>query len=159
MVDHMADRAHPAVPKIAPPNELDYYNALIAGLARVAAQIGRGTLADKAKRTTRAMDKLFAGDSMDTSGKGLLDFLAADASILDEVVALYGFRLVPTGSVESDDMSVIADLMALAAKHTAAIRDGRRDHKETIEIANMARMVVATYSAIIEQADDLRLGR
>lgn len=118
----MAELFQSVVPNTAPLTEAEFHSALCAGLARVAANIGRGNLADKTGRTTRSLDKLFSGSSGDTSGKGLLDFLKAD----------------PT---------------ALTAEHTQALRDGRRDHRETIRIADKARPVVAKYQGIIAEAD------
>lgn len=155
----MAETFNLVVPKSGPPSELQYHEALIAGLARAAANVGRGNLADKSNRTTRALDKLFSGASADTSGKGLLDFLCADPTALDEVLALYGFQLAPVQASPAIDFEIIADAAALTAEHTDAMRDGRRCHRETIRIADKARPVVARYSAIIAEADELRGAR
>lgn len=144
------------VPKPAGPSELQYHDALVLGLARSAANVGRGNLADRSKRTTRALDKLFSGACADTSGKGLLDFLLADPSALDEVLGLYGYQLAPTNCAPALDFEIIADTAALTAAHTEAMRDGIRKHRETIKIADCARPVVAQYSAIIAEADRLR---
>lgn len=153
----MAELFNPVVPNNASVGELQYHQALVAGLARVAGHLGRGNLADKSNRTTRALDKLFSGAVSDTSGKGLLDFLKADPSALDEVLALYGFQLAPIGRDSVLDFEIIADTAALAAEHTEAMRDGRRDHRETIAIADKARPVVARYQGIIAEADALRV--
>lgn len=146
----------PVVPNRRGPSELQYHEALVAGLARAAANTGRGNLADKSGRTTRALDKLFSGSCADTSGKGLLDFLLADPSALDEVLALYGYGLHRLGSAGAEDFAAIADSAALAAEHTQAMRDGARDHRETLRIAEKARPVVAAYSGIIAEADRIR---
>lgn len=147
---------HPVVPNKAPISEQQYHGMLIAGLSRVSASVGRGTLADQSGRTTRALDKLFSGASGDTTGKGLLDFLRADPSALDEVLALYGFQLTPIGFDAALDFEIIADTAGLLGEHTEAMRDGRRDHRETIRIADKARPVVQRFSAIIAEADRLR---
>lgn len=148
--------ANPVVPNSRPVSEQQYRGMLIAGLARVSAIHGRGTLADKSNRSTRALDKLFSGASGDTTGKGLLDFLKADPTALDEVLALYGFQLAPLGFDAVQDFAIIADTAALTAEHTEAMRDGRRDHRETIRIADKARPVIARYAGIIAEADKLR---
>jgi hypothetical protein len=155
----MADTLNLVVRANSNPTELQYHEALIAGLARAAVAIGRGNLADKSNRTTRALDKLFSGSSADTSGKGLLDFLLADPTALDEVLALYGHQLAPLDPSRAIDFEIIADAAALTAEHTDAMRDGRRDHNETIRIADKARPVVQRYSAIIAEADELRVRR
>ncbi|MCQ8205481.1 hypothetical protein NP569_24640, partial [Vibrio parahaemolyticus] len=90
---------------------------------------------DRSNRTTRALDKLFSGACADTSGKGLLDFLLADPSALDEVLRLYGYQLAPKGHAPAVDFEIIADTAALAAEHTEAMRDGVRQHRETLRIA------------------------
>lgn len=152
----MSDALNLVVPKNAAPSPLGFHEALVAGLARTAAKIGRGNLADKSQRTTKALDKLFSGDSMDTSGKGLLDFLLADATALDEVLALYGYGLHRIAAGDCQDHGTIADTAALQAAHTEALRDGKRDHRETIVIADKARPVVSALHSIIAEADRLR---
>lgn len=144
------------VPKQQPPSELQYHERLVAGLARCAVEIGRGNLADKSNRTTRALDKLFSGSSADTTGKGLLDFLCAHPQALDEVMALYGYRAVPIQTAPAADFGLIADTAALQAEHTEAMRDGHRCHRDTMRIADKARPVVAQYSSIIAEADKAR---
>lgn len=146
------------VPKVESVSPLRFHAALIAGLARAAARIGRGNLADKSDRTPKALGKLFSGDSMDTSGKGLLDFLLADPTALDEVLALYGFGIhrLPSDGTGKGDQETIADVIALAATHSEAMRDGRRDHNDTQKIASMARPVVQHYCGIIAEADSAK---
>lgn len=147
------------VPVRSGPSELQYHQALVSGLARVAAKTGRGNLADRSHRTTRALDKLFSGACADTSGKGLLDFLCADPTALDEVLALYGLKLSPVEAEAGQDFTTIADSAALLATFTDAMRDGRRDHRETIAIAEKARGVVPHLTAIIAEADAFRGAR
>lgn len=151
----MAELFQSVVPKASPLTEAEFYSALCAGLARVAASIGRGNLADKSGRTTRALDKVFAGSI--PNGKGLMDFLLADPTALDEILARYGYQLAPLGRETVLDFEIIADAAALTAEHTEALRDGRRDHRETIAIADKARPVVARYQGIIAEADALRV--
>lgn len=147
----MAELFSGVVPKPTALTEAEFHSALCAGLARVAASIGRGNLADKSGRTTRALDKVFAGSI--PNGKGLFDFLLADPTALDELLARYGYQLAPLGREAVLDFEIIADAAALTAEHTQAMRDGRRDHRETIRIADKARPVVAKYQGIIAEAD------
>ena len=155
----MPDRLNVVLPKRRAISEEDYHDALVAGLARVANQIGRGNLADKSCRTPRALANLFT-EGKDTSGKGLIDFLIADASALDEVLGLYGYGLhkLPTGEA-GDDHALIADTAKLASVHSEAMRDGRRDHHDTLRIAEAARPVVAACCGIIAEADRFRRPR
>lgn len=155
----MTDDLNLVVPVRNAPTEVQYHQALVSGLARVAGKTGRGNLADKSNRTTRALDKLFSGACADTSGKGLLDFLMADHTALDEVLALYGAKLAPLDADPGADFATIADSAALIATFTDALRDGRRDHRETIAIADKARSVVPHLTAIIAEADHFRGAR
>jgi hypothetical protein len=153
----MAELFSGVVPKPTALTEAAFHSALCAGLARVAANVGRGNLADKSGRTTRALDKVFAGSI--PNGKGLLDFLLADPTALDELLARYGFQLAPLGREAVLDFEIIADAAALTAEHTEALRDGRRDHRETIRIADKARAVVSKYQGIIAEADRIKGAR
>jgi len=152
----MADDLNLVVPKPRNFTELQYHAALVAGLARVAGKIGRGNLADKSGRTTRSLDKLFSGGNTDVHGFGLLQFLSADPSALDEVLALCGYGLHPLNMSAGDDFDTVANTAEVLSKMTDAMRDGSRDHRETIEIANKARPVVASLHSIIGEADKLR---
>jgi hypothetical protein len=153
----MASSFNLVVPKVDAPSPLSFHQALVAGLARVAVKTGRGNLADKSQRTTKALDKLFSGDSMDTSGKGLLDFLLADPTALDEVLALYGYQLARKGSVPSEDMALASDTAALVQEHMDGIRDGTTgQHQKIIRIADKARPVIAGYAGFVAQADRIR---
>jgi len=144
------------VPKRDAISPLRFHAALVAGLARVAANIGRGNLADKSERTPKALGKLFSGDSMDTDGRGLLNFLLADPTALDEVLSLYGFGLHRLKGEGGDDFATVADISSVQAELTEALRDGKRDHRETLRIADKARPAVARLHSIIAEADALK---
>lgn len=150
----MAD--HTVLRKISAPDELRFRDALIAGLSRVAAQMGRGTLADQAGRTTRSLDMLFEGASKLPSGKGLLDFLLADETSLDELLALYGVKLCPLGTQRATDMSTLAEMAGVLARFADAISDGVRDHRETLMLAGVLRPLLPKLTAIVSEADELR---
>ena len=150
----MSELFNTVVPKQHPLTESEFHSLLVAGMARVAANIGRGNLADRMGRTTRALDKVFAGSTPDA--KAIFDALAVCPTILDELLGRYGYRIAPLKSDTAIDFEIIADTSALIAEHTEAMRDGVRDHRETFRIADKARPVVAKYSAIIHEADTRR---
>lgn len=150
----MQPERNTVVPAMKLPSEPEFSAQLVLGLARASAKLGRGALADRSGRTGRGLDKLFAGSI--PNGKGLLDLLTADLSVLDEVLALYGLRVVPIEHEAAADLSLLADATGLVAEHIDAMRDGRRDHQETLRIAEKARPVLRQYACIIEEADRLR---
>lgn len=153
----MPDRARRVVPKRRDISEAEFHAALIAGLARVAADIGRGNLADKWGRSPRQLGKLFAGDSLDTSGRALLDFLGADMTALDEVLALYGVGLHrlpdPSGEGAGDTLASVIDF---AAAISADQRDGTGGHRARMRLADKARPVAQAAMGLIHEADRLR---
>ncbi len=151
----MTDRRPNVFRQIAPPGEAACHDALIAGLSRVAAQIGRGTLADLSNRTTRSLDMLFEGSVGIPGGKGLLDLLLADPTALDEVLALYGVRISPRTALVGADMAVIAELARVLARFTEALADGSRIHTETLDVAKLLRPLMPKLTAIIDEADAL----
>jgi len=144
---------NPVVPKRGPISEQQFHTALVAGLGRVAQKTGRGALADKSGRTTRALDKLFSGASTDTSGRGLLDFLNADATALDEVAALYGFCLTPRRADPANDMDLVTNLSRTVAEYLGRIADGKRCHIDTAVLANLFRPLIPQMQAIVDESD------
>lgn len=156
MVAMMTDRRNAVLHDRSGPDEALFHDALIAGLSRVAVQIGRGTLADKARRTTRSLDMLFAGETGIPNAKGAFDFLLADDTALDEVLALYGVKICPRNSAAGGDLAVIAELAHVLARFTSAIEDGKRVHTETLDVAKALRPLMPKLTAIIDEADALR---
>jgi len=129
--------------------------ALSAAWGRVSNEIGRGTFADRMDVDTKTIARGIAGPSL-PDAENLLNSLAADPTALAEVLALYGLQVVPLGFDAALDFEIIADAAALTAEHTGAMRDGKRDHVETLRVADKARPVVARYTAIIAEADRIR---
>ena len=152
----MPDLLRPVVPKASAISEQQYHAALVAGLARVAANMGRGNLADKSQRTPRALGKLFSGDAMDTTGKGLLDFLLADASALEEVLALYGFGLHRLDDAPGDSETRMADVLDFATLDATMRAAGRDDPRSICQLADRARPVARHCMGIVARADRIK---
>ena len=148
----MSDKT--VVHHFAAPTEAQFHAALVHGLARVAAKVGRGTLADKSGRTTRGLDKLFEGSN--PTGKGLCDFLLADETALDEVLSLYGKKLCARSVDRSQDMRTITEMASVLARFTDALSDGVRDHNETLALAVLIGPLMPKLSAIVDEARSLR---
>lgn len=150
----MAELFNTVVPKKDPITESQFHELIVAGLARVAAKIGRGNLADRMGRTTRALDKVFGGSTPDA--KALFDALKADATVLDELAAAYGFQLVPIGEAAEPDLSLAAGLCDGASELMKANSDGNRDHRETMRVAEILRPHIGPAMAIVHEADKIR---
>ena len=150
----MTELFNPVVPKRPELSEPQFHNLIVAGLARVAAKIGRGNLADRMGRTTRALDKVFAGSTPDA--KALFDALAADSTVLDELLSAYGFHLVPTQSEPGNDLRVAAGLCEGASELIKSQSDGERNHRVTLKVADTLRPHMGPALAIINEADRIR---
>lgn len=87
----------------------------------------------------------------------VLNSLFACPNALDEVLSLYGFHLVSTDKALSPDMQTVVEMSQALTRYCEAMEDGRRDHRETIELANKLRPLVPKLSAIIEEADATKL--
>jgi hypothetical protein len=150
----MTELFNPVVPKRHDVSEPQFHNLIVAGLARVAAKIGRGNLADRMGRTTRALDKVFAGSTPDA--KAMFDALAADPTALDELAAAYGFQLVPLNRDCETDLSLAAGLCDGASELMKANSDGDRNHRETLRVAEILRPHIGPAMGIIQEADKIR---
>lgn len=150
------DLFNPVVPKKQPRTESEFHGLVVAGLARVSAKIGRGNLADKMGRTTRSVDKVFAGSTPDA--KALWDAMLADGSVMDELAAAYGFRIIPLNADPAADLATATGLCEGAAEIIKSQADGHRDHQETCRVADKLRPFIGPVCAIIHEADAIRSG-
>lgn len=114
----------------SPVTEPEFHAALIAGLARAAKNVGRGTLADRMQMSGRGLDKIFAGST--PFAKREWDALAACPTALDDIADLYGKRIVPKGSICDTDAKAAPALVAALHKVIEAEADGVIDHREVL---------------------------
>ena len=145
------------LPKVKEISEQEFHNNLVLGLARAAINVGRGNLADKTGRTTRAIDNIFNGTNNGSTYKALLDLLGADLTVLDEVLALYGVGLhrLPDSSTGGRG-EMLTNLIDFAAAVNTDQREGNADHRARIKLADKARPVVQDAMGVIREADRLR---
>lgn len=123
----------------------------------IAAQEGKkGAFADALGCHVDTVNHALSGKSLPELHT-VLNSLVACPNALDEVLALYGFRLVPVDQALSPDMVTLIEMTAALHRFCAALDDGRRDHRETIEIAQALRPLLPKLSQIIDEADKLKL--
>jgi DNA-binding phage protein len=87
----------------------------------------------------------------------VLNSLVACPNALDEVMRLYGFILVPEDKAMSPDMQTLVEMSQALARFCEAMEDGRRDHRETIELANKLRPLLPKLHSIVDEADTTKL--
>ncbi|MBB4642344.1 hypothetical protein [Rhizorhapis suberifaciens] len=152
----MTQRSNIVVPKRQKPDEQQFHALMVAGLARTAAKVGRGTLADSMGRTVRALDKVFAGSCPEP--KALFDLLVDEPQALDELYARYGFKLAPLTADAANDFHTAADLARAAGAFMDALSDGQRDHLETLALGALFRDLLPRIQAVVSDADRIRSG-
>lgn len=86
----------------------------------------------------------------------VLNALMLDSTVMDEALASVGFCLVPLEMDFGSDMEVISELSGLMTEWINAMKDGRRDHVETQQIAARIRYLLPKLRGVVGQADDLR---
>jgi hypothetical protein len=86
----------------------------------------------------------------------ILNSLLACPNALDEALSLYGLQLIPRDQVMTPDMVTLHQMSRALAEFIDALRDGKRDHSETLVLAEEFRPVVAALTAIIHEAEGLK---
>ena len=86
----------------------------------------------------------------------LLNALREEPTVMDEALAAVGFCVVPLEMDFGGDMEVIAELSGLLNEWLCAMKDGKRDHTETLKIGARIRHLLPTLRGIVGEADKLR---
>jgi hypothetical protein len=82
--------------------------------------------------------------------------LLACPNALDELAALFGFQLIPSSAEMSPDMVTLHQMCRAMAEFTDALRDGKRTHIETLELAEELRPLIPRLTQIVHEAEGLR---
>ena len=85
-----------------------------------------------------------------------LNSLLACPNALDEVAALFGLQLVPREVEMTPDMVTLSHMSKAMAEFIDALSDGKRTHRETLELAEELRPLVPRLTAIIHEAEGLK---
>lgn len=144
-----------SVPK-SPPSETKVSNAVASGLLRASQTCGgKGTLADKMEVHTKTVERAMVGDTV-PNVRNLFNSLLADPTSLDELADLYGVVIRPKSSQAANDLHTAACMATAAGSFMEALSDGRRDHNETIALADLFRPLLKMLGAVVEEADTIR---
>jgi hypothetical protein len=104
---------------------------------------------------TKTIDRAVTATNL-PEGHVIFNSLLADSTALDEVMREFGFRLVPLQADAANDITTAAGVIHAMGELVRALDDGRRDHNETLAIAQLLRPHMPAMAAIIVQADELR---
>lgn len=128
-----------------------------AGLHRAVLNHGMGTVAKAGECTARTIENAISLKTMPELHT-LGNILLLEPTVLWEYLSKLGFKIVPQDMVLSPDMQTATELSALLTMLLKAIEDGHRDHNETVKIAPSARRLILKLSAIVDEADEHRVG-
>ncbi len=146
-----------SVPK-SPPSETKVSNAVATGLLRASQNCGgKGTLADKMEVHSKTVDRALVGDTV-PNVRNLFNSLLADPTALDELADLYGVVIRPKSSQAANDLHTAACMANATGSFIEALSDGKRDHRETLALADMFRPLLKMLGAVVEEADRIKSG-
>lgn len=128
---------------------------LAAGWARIALKHGKGNLADAIETSEKTVENAMSGKTLPEFHTAL-NSLSLDPTALDEVLAGFGFRIIPLHSDAANDINTAAGVIHAMGELVRAQEDGHRDHNETLAIAQLLRPYMPAMQAIIVQADQIR---
>jgi len=86
----------------------------------------------------------------------VLASLLVDPTALQTVMGLYGFKAVPLQAEAANDLDTLAKVSHLAGKWAEALADGRRDHRETCDLADAIRPLLIALSAVVSEAERIK---
>lgn len=138
--------------------ESDYRHLVGRALRRATVETGNmGRLALVAGCDERTLRNA-RDEANSLSGRALINLLAADPAMLDDLLARFGLRAVPVDSRTPAYSQMLADVAGLAAVTADALTDGRVDHQEEAEIIELQRELVRQLSANVARVDRKRAG-
>lgn len=138
--------------------EADYRQLVAAGVRRCSAAEGAARFAVEVGCDEKTMRAARDGKSS-LVGSTLFNMLLVNPTVLDELAAHFGLRLMPLEAVDNGDARLLADIAGLGATVATALADGRIDHIEEQAIADQARGVVQDLTGRIAVADRKRARR
>jgi hypothetical protein len=134
----------------------DRVKALIAsGLQRAARDHGIEEVAMKAGCSRRCIEKALSHESLPEAHL-LGNILLLDPTALCEWLGQLGFQVVPRETALSPDMVTLAQMSKAMAEFIDALRDGKRTHRETMELAEELRPLIPRLTQIVHEAEGLK---
>lgn len=133
-------------------------SAVSCTLGRLTHAHGTLTVADYAGCHPRTITEAKAENSLPELHL-MLNLLALDATALDELLALVGYRLIPAQDTSTCFPSMLADMAGVVSTTASALADGRVDHREEAQIIDQLRPFLPDLNRIVAQHDARKAGR
>lgn len=144
---------------VCPPEPLskDKFKRLLSiAWGRVGPTMGLATMAGKMDLSDpKTISRAIATDNL-PEAHTVMNSLCADETALREVLSHYGFELSRRTPEAANDMRTLSGVCEVAAGLSDALRDGKRDHTETLRVADILRPHMPALVALLSEADALR---
>lgn len=137
------------------PSKESVRDALAADWTRAFPPSLRGTAAEAINCNRSTLDNGASGKHLPELHTALATLLL-DPTALQTVFRLYGVKIVPLTTEAANDLATVSNISHLAGQWTEALADGRRDHRETCELAQAIRPILPALSAIVAEADRVK---
>lgn len=123
---------------------------------RVGPAMGLATMAGRMELSDpKTISRAIATDNL-PEAHTIFNSLCADESALREILFYYGYELSRSRPEAANDMRTLSGMCEVAAELSEALRDGKRDHTETLQVADKLRPHMPALAALIAEADALR---
>jgi hypothetical protein len=149
----MPDRRNQVRPTLV--SKSDVSAAISVGWARAARKAGKGAFADALQVDAKTINRALTGETVPELHTALNSALV-DPTALQEVMSLYGLELRPAKPEAANDLDTLAKVSHLAGKWAEALADGRRDHRETCDLADAIRPLLVALSAVVAEAERIK---
>ena len=135
----------------------DKAKALIAaGINRAVITHGMEAVADAAQCSIRCLQKALSHETMPEADK-LGNILLLEPTVLAEWLNRLGYQVIATNMEVTPDMVTASQMSRAVAAFLEILEDGKRNHQETLALAEVLRPLVPRLTAIVHEADGLKV--
>ena len=150
----MSDTCHQVRPHLR--TKSDASAALVIGWARMIARYHQGNFANAMGVDPKTVQRAMSGETTPELHTAL-NSLLVDPTALNELFALYGFHPPrPRNATAANDMVTVSTMSGVVSQFCDALKDGHRDHRETLQLADAIRDLMPALTAILNEANQLR---
>lgn len=145
----------PKVFQKKPLDKKEVSDALGADWHRASREIGKGTFADGiGVGCTETVNNAITGRTVPELHTALNSLLTCHTALF-KTFQLYGGVFVPTEPGDCDDNATISQMLRAATEHFDRMKDGRRDHNDTLALAELFMPLVPAMLCVIREAGEL----
>jgi hypothetical protein len=141
----------------AKPLAKDKAKALIAaGINRAVIMHGIEAVADAAQCSIRCLQKALSHETLPEADK-LGNILLLEPTVLAEWLGKLGYQAIPTNAQVTPDMVTASQMSRAVAAFLEILEDGKRSPSETCSLADVLRPLIPRLTAIVHEADGLKV--